>query len=112
MRIAFCSLMLLVSAVNAQDKKPEEITPENIDVGKVGTIGRLEVRRLIDSDKYPIVASFRTVTVLVTGYPTKGLGQGKVLPKDQLWLVKGVTDFDDALFPPRGTYIITPAKKK
>ncbi len=111
MRLAFCSVLLLATAVTAQDKKPEKITPENIEVGKVGTIDRLTVARILDSTKYPIVASFRTVTVLVTEYSSNGLGIGKVLPAGQLWLVKDVTDQEIAGVP-RGTYIITPAKKK
>lgn len=109
MRAAFLSCLVLALPVSAQDKKPEKITPENIDVGKVGTIDRLVVEKSFGDGKW-IIANFGTVRVVIQEYLGTGIGRGKILPKDQVWVVESVLELN--VEDLKGCYVLKPEKKK
>lgn len=111
MRAAFLCCLVVACPVLAQDKKPEKITAENIEVGKVGTIDRLTVEKAFQ-DVDTIIARFDGIRVCIRGYPTKGIGKGKVLPKDQVWKVTDVIDRDTSGEGLSGCYLMRPEKKE
>jgi hypothetical protein len=118
MRSAILAVLVCPILAAAQDKKPEPITSENIEVGRVGTIEKLVVEKVLqvpdDPAKHPdlhlLVANFGTVRVMVQGYPV-AVGQGKTLPKDQLWKVDCILkdDFGERL---KGCYMLKPETPK
>jgi hypothetical protein len=115
MRLAICAL--LVCVLGADDKKSEKITPENIEVGKVGVIEKLTVEKPLQADStkiedHMIIATFDGLRVLIIGYPAKGIGKGKILPKDQLWKVDHVLRGDATGELLAGCYVLKPDKPK
>lgn len=112
MRAAFLSCLVFTVPVLGQEKKPDKITPENIEVGKVGTIDRLEVEKVLDVDSKLIIANFGTLRLQVDGYPAKGIGRGKILPADQLWRVDYIVKEDQTGNGLKGCYAIKPVEWK
>lgn len=113
MRLAIVAVLCLILSPVAvgQKKEPpakvEKITAENIVVGMIGTIDRLTVEDTLSNNNL-MIAQFGTMRVLVEGYPTKGLGKGKILPKDQLWKVGEPLKSDATGHNLKGCYTITP----
>lgn len=117
MRAALVCCLFVAVPVLAQDKKPDKITAENIEVGKVGLINKLTVEKTFnpdstDLDNHLIIANFDGLRVLIQGYSAKGIGKGKVLPSDQVWRVDCVMTVDRTGNGLVGAYCIKPEKDK
>ena len=106
----FATALVACLFVAVQDK-PEKITPENIEVDKVGTIDRLVVEKAFGDNGW-IIANFGTVRVVIMEYPSKGIGKGKILPKDQVWIVDSVLQRGAGTDDLAGCYVLKPEKKK
>jgi hypothetical protein len=87
---------------------PEKITPENIEVGKVGLFDALTVEKVIGQDL--IIVQSGRLRMQSYGYPSKDIGKGKVLSKSQVWRVTGVVKSDGSGNGLAGCYIIEPDK--
>jgi hypothetical protein len=105
-------LGLCLFVATADDKKPGKITAENIEIGRVGTIDRLVVEKHLGEDSNLIIANFGAVRVMLEGYPSKGIGKGKVLPADLVWRVDSVLKSDGSGNGLSGCYVLQPERKK
>jgi hypothetical protein len=117
MRPAFTVVLFASLSVAGQEKKPEKLTAENIEIGKVGTIDKLTVEKTENSEStkledHIIIAGFDGLRVMIVGYSAKGIGKGKVLPKDQLWKVESILKMDSTGEGLTGCYILRPHKIK
>lgn len=104
------SAMLFALSVMSSTGTGEKITAENIAIGKLGRIDGLTViEPLNDTD---LAAHFGGLKVLVADYNAKGVGKGKVLPKDQVWRVTGILKSDTSGNHLADCYIIVPSIAK